>query len=101
MSAKLQKLLGKIELTIGALAFLGMIALLIASSYYQNIWPHKSYSLLVFSGYPALTAVTLSFGGLLLVKQWELRLAMQPALLIYGLFGIAVVAGVLIEVYVF
>ena len=99
MSVENQKLLGKIELTVGGLMFLVVIGLLLASAYYQDIWPHKSHALFVFSGYPALAAVTLSFAGLLLIKQWELRLAMQPVLVIYGLSGIIVMAAVLFEVY--
>ena len=76
------------------------VGLIIASAYYQDLWPHKSHALFVFSGYPALSGVTLTFAGVLLVKQWEFRFAMQPALLIYGLSGIAVIVAVLIGMYI-
>ena len=97
MTIENQKLLGKIELAVGALMLCIAAGLLIASAYYQDLWPHKSHALFQFSGYPALSGVTLTFAGVLLVKQWELRLAMQPALVIYGLTGIAVIAAVLID----
>ena len=100
LSVEKQKLLGKIELTVGGLMFLVVIGLLLASAYYEDVWPHKSHALFVFSGYPALAAVTLSFAGLLLVKQWELRIAMQPVLVIYGLSGLAAIAAVLFDLYV-
>ena len=100
MSAERQKLVGKIELSVGLLMLLVVAGLLAASAYYHDVWPHKSHALLVFSGYPALSGVTLSFAGLLLVNQWELRIAMQPVLLIYGLSGIAIIVAVLLDVHV-
>ncbi len=99
MRPQIEKRLGMIELAIGAITLVAAMGLVVASVYYQSIWPHKSRALLAFAMYPTMTAVAFSIGGLLLWKGWEFRFAMQPVILGYGLLGIAVIIGVLIDVY--
>ena len=99
MRPEIEKRLGMIELAFAAAALIAALGLVVASVYYQSIWPHKSRALFAFALYPTITAVAFSVGGLLLQKGWEFRFAMQPVILGYGLLGIAVCLGVLIDVY--